>query len=404
KIKKNTDVKQLMSKIYKHTEMELNYHCDYWVIYEDKPYHLGTDDILLKWMQFRAKTIKRVKEYELEGNNKKLHVLYGLQKVLLDIDKAIDIIKNSEDSAMISNLQKAFSVDEEQAKIVADIKLRNLTKTYIEGRTREIKQLESNVLKLKNIINNKKEIAKIMLDELAEIKAKYSEERQTKIVDKEEIVVYNETAESKVEEYNVRVFVTKDNYIKKIPLTSLRGDFAIKTKHDDEVILEVETTNSEEVLIFTDKRNVYKKKLHELPDSKPSDLGVYLPSSIGITNEETILSVIPLSEKDKYILIGFEDGKVAKVDVDSYRTKQNRSVLRNGYADKTPILFKAISEDVDLITISTNEKAVLMNTDTINSKSSKTTQGTTFIKLKTDNIVREYIVEPEIEDKEYYRL
>ena len=403
KVKKNTDTEKLMAKIYDKTDMEINYHCDYWVIYEGKPYHLGTDDILLKWIQFRAKTIKRIKQYELNANNKKLHMLYGLQKVLLDIDKAIDIIKGSSDNEMIGRLKKEFELDDNQAQSVADTKLRNLTKTYIENKIKEIDKLELENEELTKIINSKKRIARIMINELEEIKNKYTKPRQTQLVEPDDIVEYTPEKEV-IEDYNVRVFVTKEHYIKKIPLTSLRGSFDIKTKHGDEIVDEVETTNDEEVLIFTDRQNVYKKNLHELPDLKPSDLGAYIPSEIDLEDEETILKVIPLNSEHSSILIGYEDGRVAKIDVQSYRTKTNRSVLRNSFADKTPLLFKVLSEDIDLMAIAEDEKTVLLNTEIISSKATRGTQGNIFIRLRDDVKVKEYRVNPDFENVEYYRL
>lgn len=403
KVKKNTDTEKLMAKIYDKTDMEINYHCDYWVIYEDKPYHLGTDGILLKWIQFRAKTIKRIKQYELEDNEEKLHILYGLQKVLLDIDKAIKIIKESNDSEMIDNLKREFDIDDEQAQFVSNTKLRNLTKTYIENKVKEIKNLEEENKELNKVINSKKEIARIMVKELRKIDSKYSKPRQTEIVDADEIVEYIPEKEV-IEDYNVKVFITEDNYIKKTPLTSLRGNFEIKTKHGDRIINEMETVNSEEVLIFTDKNNVFKKRLYELPDHKPSDLGTYVPSEINLGKDESILYMTALNSEHSNILIGYEDGRVAKIDVQSYRTKTNRSVLRGAFADKTPLLFKVLSEDVDLMAIAEDEKTVLLNTEIISSKATRGTQGNIFIRLRDDVKVKEYRVNPDFENVEYYRL
>lgn len=403
KVKKNTDTEKLMAKIYDKTDMEINYHCDYWVIYEGKPYHLGTDDILLKWIQFRAKTIRRIKQYELNSNNKKLYMLYGLQKVLLDIDRAIDIIKGSSDDEIIGMLKGEFDLDDNQAQYVADTKLRNLTKTYIENKIKEIDKLELENEELTKTINSKKRIARIMINELEEIKSKYTKPRQTQLVEPDDIVEYTPEKEV-IEDYNVRVFVTKEHYIKKIPLTSLRGSFDIKTKHGDEIIQEVETTNGEEVLIFTDKQNVYKKRLHEIEDSRPSDLGIFLPSEIDLEKGENIIHVAPLNSEHSNVIVGYSDGKVAKIDLEAYRTKQNRSVLRNAYADKMAILFKVISDDIDLMAISSDTKTVLINTEIISSKATRATQGNNFIRLRDGEHVDKYIVEPEMENLEYYRI
>lgn len=403
KVKKNTDIKQLMAKLYAKTDLELNYNCDYWVVYEGKPYHLGTDDILKKWIQFRAKTIKRIKEFELKSNKKKLDSLYGLKKILDDLDKAIDIIRKSEDDKVISNLVESFDLTEEQAKDIVDTKLRNLTKTNINKKIKEIEAIEKENTILEKIINNKKMVAKIMIKELTEIKSKYAEGRMTEIVEKEEVVEYVDLS-PQVDDYNVKVFITKENYIKKIPLTSLRGDYEIRVKDGDSIIEEFETTNSEELFIFTDKQNVYKKRLYEIEDSKPSTLGVFAPNEISMDKDETINYIAVGSKNALWMLFAFEDGKVAKVDLEAYRTKQNRSVLRNSHADKRVVLFKLLSEDIDLMAIADNEKTVMINTSIINSKSSKTTQGSAFIKLKEGSVVSEYKVIEDSENYEYYRL
>ena len=237
---------------------------------------------------------------------------------------------------------------------------------------------------------------------------KYGAERKTEVIYEDRLTdVIKILKEKSIPDYNVKVFVTKENYVKKMALTSLRQAGILNLEDSDEIILEVETTNTEEILIFTDKQNVYKKRLSELEDCKPNQLGSYIPNEISLECGETILAVLPLSESSKYVLIGYEDGKVAKIDVESYRTKQNRSVLKNGYADKSALLFDILgTENVDIIAFADNKKVVLMNTETINSKSAKTTQGVTFIKLKAGCTVEKYefAEKSELPEKEYYRL
>src|SRR5699024_2999198 len=247
---------------------------------------------------------------------------------------------------------------------------------------------------------------KMIIKDLEDINNKFGKERHSEIITKTEV------EESRVEipvedefgDYNVRVFITEENYIKKIPLTSLRGATDIKTKHSDKIINEVETTNVEEVLIFTDKGNVFKKRLYEFPDHKPSDLGTYVPSIIDLAKDERILYITALNSEHSSMLVAFEDGRVAKVDIDAYRTKTNRSVLRNAFADKTPLLFKVLSEDIDLMAIAEDEKTVLLNTEIISSKATRGTQGNIFIRLRDDVKVKEYRVNPDFENVEYYRL
>lgn len=406
-VKKNTDIDQLMAKIYDKTDMEINYHCDYWVIYEDKPYHLGTDDILLKWIQFRAKTIKRIKKHELGDNEKKLHRLYGLQKVLSGIDKAIQIIKESSDSEMIENLMKEFDLDDKQAQSVADTKLRNLTKTYIENKIKEIDKVEKENEELESIINSNKKIDHIMVDELKEIEEKYAKPRQTEIVDMDEIVECVPEGEV-IEDYNLKLFTTKENYVKKIPLTSLRGDFEIKTKTSDEIIDIFETTNTAELLVFTDQHNVYKKRLCELSDDKPSTLGAYMPGELGL-KDENILYICVLDDDSKWLLVGFDDGRLAKIDMDAYRTKTNRTVLRNALADKKPVFMEVATNDFDILALSTDTRTILINTEVVSPKKSRTTQGNKIMNLKdgctvSSIIVADSVTEDIYGDLEYYRV
>lgn len=401
-VKKNTDIEQLMAKIYKKTEMELNYHCDYWVIYNNKPYHLGTDDILRKWLQFRAKTVKRVKEFELKGNQDKLHILYGLEKVLLDIDKTIKIIKQSDDDGIIPSLKQAFDLDDKQAQVIANTRLRNLSHTYIEDKTKEIEKLEDECERLETIIGSRKEIAKIIIRELSEIKEKYAQPRLTQIVDKEEIVDFVPQAEQ-IEDYNLKLFITKENYVKKIPLTSLRGDFEIKTKTSDEIIDIFETTNTAELLVFTDQHNVYKKRLCELSDDKPSTLGAYMPGELGL-KDENILYICVLDDDSKWLLVGYEDGRLAKIELDAYETKTNRTMLKNAYGKQKPVFMASVAEDKDILVQSTDTRTVLINTSVVSPKKSKTSQGNKVINLKPDCHTEYIELVGDTEELEYYRV
>lgn len=405
--KKNTDMEALREKLYQNTPMQASYSSNMMVINtKGLPELKGVWGIIDEWLTWRKEVINKMLLHDTQLKKKQLEVLNGLNLIKDDLDEVVEVIRKSTDSNVIKNLMSEFELTRIQAERIAELRLKNLTTTFIKKQIQNIKSLEKEIKENTKAINSDSKKEEMIVQDLNDTIVKFGKERQTEVIHKSDVLAKtkNIAVEPEFENYNVRVFVTKENYIKKTPLTSLRGDFSINVKHGDEVISEVETTNAEEVLIFTDKQKVFKKKLYELPDSKPSDLGVYLPNEIELEKDENILHVAPLNSEHSYIVIGYEDGKVAKIDVQSYRTKQNRSVLRNGYADKTPLLFKAISEDFDLLAIADNEKTVLMNTDVVNSKSSKNTQGSAFIKLKNDSVVREYIVNPEIEDKEYYRL
>ena len=408
-IRKNTNIELLMAKLYNNTPLQDNFNSNMNVIYKDNIYQTGVHDIIVKWLEFRKNTIRRMAKYDYNKKSNDLLYIEALNKVLLDIDKAIAIIKNSiDDNDTIEQLMKSFEISKEEAIKVSNFKLRNLNKSYISNKTKQESLLRQQTKNLKEIIDSDEKIKEYIIQDLKNVKEKYGAERKTEVIYEDRLTdVIKILKEKSIPDYNVKVFVTKENYVKKMALTSLRQAGILKLKDSDEIILEVETTNTEEILIFTDKQNVYKKRLSELEDCKPNQLGSYIPNEISLESGETILAVLPLSESSKYVLIGYEDGKVAKIDVESYRTKQNRSVLKNGYADKSALLFDILgAENVDIIAFADNKKVVLMNTETINSKSAKTTQGVTFIKLKDGCTVEKYefAEKSELPEKEYYRL
>ena len=408
-IRKNTNIELLMAKLYNNTPLQDNFNSNMNVIYKDNIYQTGVHDIIVKWLEFRKNTIRRMAKYDYNKKSNDLLYIEALNKVLLDIDKAIAIIKNSiDDNDTIEQLMKSFEISKEEAIKVSNFKLRNLNKSYISNKTKQESLLRQQTKNLKELIDSDEKIKEYIIQDLKNVKEKYGAERKTEVIYEDRLTdVIKTLKEKSIPDYNVKVFVTKENYVKKMALTSLRQAGILKLKDSDEIILEVETTNTEEILIFTDKQNVYKKRLSELEDCKPNQLGSYIPNEISLESGETILAVLPLSESSKYVLIGYEDGKVAKIDVESYRTKQNRSVLKNGYADKSALLFDILgTENVDIIAFADNKKVVLMNTETINSKSAKTTQGVTFIKLKDGCTVEKYefAEKSELPEKEYYRL
>lgn len=405
--KRGADMELLLEKLYQDTPMESSYSANMMVLNTDGlPELMGVWGIVDEWLNWRRVVIHRMLEHDTKIKKRNLEILYGLDIIKDDLEKVVEIIRKSTDATVIKNFMEEFGLSKMQAERIAELKLRNLTTTFIKKQIDTIGKLEKDVANNEKAMNSDAIKNKMIIKDLEDINNKFGKERQSEIITKSEI------EENRVEipvedefgDYNVRVFVTKENYIKKIPLTSLRGDFDIQVKDGDEIIDEVETTNTEELLIFTNMNNVYKKKLHEIADSKPSGLGTFAPNEISMEKGEVIQNVSVTSKNALWMLFAFEDGKVAKVDLEAYRTKQNRSVLRNSRADKRVVLFRLLSEDVDLMATADNEKTVMINTSVINSKSSKTAQGSTFIKLKDESVVREYQVIEDAENYEYYRL
>lgn len=402
--KKGTDKDNLMKMLYAKTPLQANFPCNMYVLdKENRPHLWGTRQILLSWIRFRAEVLRRMAQFDIEKIEKDLVILYGLKKAIDELDEIIALIRKSSDEEVLDKLMKR-GYEKVQAEYILSRNLRQLNKTAITNKIKAIKELEKELKQLNKFVGSKKMIANKIIEDIDDAIAKHYIERQTEIVDEFDSAINVERV-VQMTDYNVRVIVTKDGYVKKIPLTSLRGNYNIKFKDGDHAIEEIDTVNSEEVLVFTNTQNVYKKRLADLDDTKPSELGNYMPNKVELEKNEEILSIIPLSSEITRILIGFDDGKVAKITTDSYRTKQNRSVLRGGFANKMAILFKGLKEDIDLMSVSTDTKTVLMNTDTINEKSSKTTQGVTFQRLKDDAKVEKYITDfSDIEDVEYYRV
>lgn len=404
--KKGTDKDNLMKILYTKTQLQSNFSCNLYALdNNDNPKLYGTTNILLEWIKFRADVIKRIALFDIDTNNKKLNILNGLKKVIDILEEVISIIRisNSDDEVIDKLIEYGFN--KEQAEFISNLKLKDLNKTRIEKQIKEISKLEKENNELEKLISNKKLIAEEILKGIDEAIKKHYIERKTEIVDEFDTNIDRKAIEEALD-YNVRVIVTKDGYVKKIPLTSLRGKYTIKYKDDDYPITELETVNSEEVLVFTDTSEVHKIKLSSLPDNRPSDLGTFIPSNLGIYID-SIYGIVPLSDTVESIFIGYEDGKVARVDTEAYRTKQNRAVLKNGMANKKAVMIRGLVEDTDVISVTDNGKVVLINTDTVNIKAGKTTQGVSFQKLKDGSIVERYVFLDDSNydsELEYYRV
>lgn len=404
-VKNNTNKELLVERLFKTTPLQSSYSSNFNLVVNGRPKVLGVKEIIHEWVVFRADAIKRGAKFDMDKMEHKKRMLETLKKIILDVDKAIAIIRETKkNSEVVANLMELFDINEEQAEYIAEIKLRHLNKEYLIQRIAEIEVLEKEIAKLDDLINNKVTLAKLIISQLKNIQKIYGEDRKSNLIEATEITTIK-TEAVEVDDYNVKIFITKEGYLKKIPLTSLRGNFTIKTKEGDSIINEIETTNNSEILIFTDKKNVYKCKAYELEDHKPSVLGEYLPTMLELKDEKILFTTVTDNFKG-YLIIGFEDSKVAKIDLSAYETKQNRSMLKNAYADKKALFFKHIEEDVEVLAISSIDKVIVFNTSMINAKSSKATIGVQVLKSKNDSYVKSYhdvdiVEEPEVE---YYRI
>lgn len=404
-VKRNTDADSLMQKLYKMTPLEDSFSCNFNILDGNVPKVMGVREILEKWTEFRSKCIIRKTKYDINKLTHKLHLLEGLKKILLDIDKAIEIIRNTEkDEDVVPNLIKGFGIDEIQAEYVADIKLRNLNKQYILNRLDDIEDLIAELDKLDKIVKDPKEVKKIIISELKEISKKYGVDRRTTILAEDEAEVYNE-AES-IDNYNLRVFLTSDNYLKKISHVSLRSSGAQKMKDDAHMICEWDTTNVSDLVLISDMHNAYKVKLYDIADCKASDWGHFLPNIIEMEPGERIVYAVPTNDYKGSMLYVFENGRAAKIPFNSYETKTNRKKLINAYCKKYPLVdVKYLAEDTDIVLYTNLDKVVVFNTASVPEKTVRDTQGVIVMNLKKKSILSKVKLLSEVSftNPDYYR-
>lgn len=382
-LKRGTDPDTLMTKLYKLTPLEDSFSCNFNILINAHPMVLGIKEILKHWIDFRMGCIKNSIKYDIEKKSEKLHLLTGLKKILLDIDKAISIIRHTElEQDVVPNLMDGFDIDKIQAEYIAEIKLRNLNKEYILNRTSEIEKLMEELEELNRILGSDKEIKKLISKQLTQIAKKYGKERRTQLISGEDLQVYNEN--DVIEDYPVTVFFTKENYLKKISAVSLRSSSAEhKLKEDDVILQTIETTNKSELLFFTNKSTVYKIKTYDISDGKVSTIGEYLPGILGLEEDEKILYTVVTVDYGGMMLFTFENGKIAKVELNNYATKTNRKKLVGAYSDKAPICdIRLINEDIDIVLMSDNNRILCLNTDKIPLKATKSTQGVQALTLR----------------------
>ena len=404
-IRKSTDPDALMNKLYKLTPLQDSFNCNFNILIDGKPKVMGVRTILNEWLAFRVKCIKRQTLFDMEKKSDKLHLLMGLKKILMDIDKAIAIIRGTEQEAMVlPNLMEGFAIDQIQAEYIAEIKLRNLNKEYILNRVSEADELVKEIAELKDIYGNENKIKKIIQKQLKEIVKKFGQQRRTEIIHEEHVEEI--TSEHLIEDYNLKIFLTEQNYLKKIALVSLRANPEHKLKDEDTLLQEVDTHNKADLLLFSNKYNVYKTKIYDIPDCKASSLGEYLANLLGLDNDEKIIYITATDNYEGYMLFFYENGKAAKIEMSSYATKTNRKKLANAYCDAEPLVrMFFLQEDVELIAASSIKKVLVFSTESINPKSTRDSQGVQVLTSKKGSRLV-HIKTPDempLSDLDYYR-
>ena len=408
-LRKGVDPDKLMAKLFKITPLEDSFKCNFNVLVNSHPMQLGIIDILKEWIIFRVSCVRRELSYDLKKKQDKLHLLLGLGKILLDIDKAIRIIRHTEkEEDVIPNLMSGFGIDDIQAEYIAEIKLRNLNKQYIINRINEIENLQNEIAKIEDILSDELKIKALISSQLTEIKKKYGQPRRSQIIHTDDIVEYEEKEE--IENFNVRLYLTKEGYFKKITLQSLRGNDEQKLKDGDAISQSFDAENISDIIFVTNKCQIFRSRVSDFECCKASVMGEFLPSKLGMEEGEKPIFMrlqAGYPEDENFVYI-FENGKGVRVPASSYETKGNRKKLINAYSSASPIVavfYEAEKEPYDILLLSSAEKAITFKSSLITKKATRTSGGTTLINMrKNDRVIFATADIPEAYSKGYKKL
>ena len=386
-IKKGAKADLLMHRLYALTPLSDSFSCNFNVLIQSKPMTLGIGGILQHWTAFRMHSIRRQLAFEIQQKTDKLHLLHGLSQILLDIDKAISIIRNTEAERMVvPNLMDGFSIDSVQAEYIAEIKLRNINKEYLLKRTQEMEALEQEIADLQATLHSDTKIKNLICRQLKAGANKYGKPRRTEIVQQEEILTPDKA--DFIEDYGIRLFLTEQNYFKKIPLVSLRSAGEQKLKEEDRILQELESTNRADILFFSNQHNVYKMRASDIADTKASAMGDYLQNMLGMDAEEKIIYMTETTDYSGYMVFFFENGKGAKVQLSAYATKTNRRKLVHAYSSRSPLVYmEKIETEKDFLLMRNHDKATVLNTELIPASASKSATGVQLYTLKKNSAI-----------------
>ena len=386
-LKRGVDPELLMAKLFRSTTLQDSFSCNFNVLVDGYPRVMGVRQILQEWVAWRVDSTRRRMNFDLGKKSDRLHLLHGLEAILLDIDKAIAIIRNTKlEAEVVPNLMKGFGIDEVQAEFVAELKLRNINEEYILNRTKDIAKLEGDIAELKEVLASEQKIKQVISDELAAVNKKHVTPRKTGLVEPGDIVEVS--LEPEVEEYPVTMMLSRDGYLKKMTERVLRKATTLKYKDGDEPFIEFPSSNTHELLVFTDQRQVYKCKVAQFEDTKSAQLGSYLPTDLGMDPDESVIWVIDPEDYKADVLFVFENGRVARVALAGYVTKTNRKRLKNAIYGGSKLLFACVlKEDRDLALVSSDQRLINFNTSLLKTKTTNSTQGVQAFTAKNGRIV-----------------
>ena len=383
-LKRGVDPDKLMAKLFRLTPLQDSFPCNFNILIAGMPKVMGVREILEEWTAWRTECVRRRIYFQVQKKSDRLHLLKGLERILLDIDKAVAIIRGTElESEVVPNLMIGFGIDEIQANFVAEIKLRNLNREYILKQTRAIESLEDEIADLNDTLKSTRRLQKVIIGELEQVAKKYGQSRKTQLVHVSEVQADVEKEVEEVPDYPVTLFVSKQGYLKKITQASLRMSGEQKFKEGDALDFSVETTNRAELLVFTDKFQCYKTRLSDFDDSKASLLGDYLPQKLGMEPGENVVRVVPAGDYSGFVLFFFENGKAAKVPLSAYETKTNRKKLTGAYSDKSPLrTILPMAADDQVVVYSTDGRALIFSTALLLPKTTRATIGVSVLSLR----------------------
>lgn len=407
--KASADPDVILHQLFTSTSLQSAFSCNFNILVDNRPRVMGVRDILLEWVDWRGECIKREALFDAEKKGKNLHLLRGLERILLDIDKAIAVIRLTEtEEEVLPRLMSAFDIDETQADYVAEIKLRHLNRAYILKRVRDIETLEKEIADLEQLAKSKAKIRDKIVRQLKEIAKKYGRERKTRLIAPEEIEIPEE--EELIPAYNTRVYLSEEGYVKKLAATSLRGNFEIRFKEGDRLLQEMDSTNHSELLFFTNKAQVYKIMAWEIEDHRPSQLGEYTPNLLELDEDEQVVfmhsTLEPFTGEFMFV---FENGKGVRIDASHYETVQRRKKLINAYDDSSPLIgmaYLAPESDLSFAVRSKKNKLLYFDASLIVKKATRTARGATILRSKNDYLTKLYS-EDELDfirDVNYYRI
>lgn len=386
-LKRGVDPDALMKKLFRQTPLQDNFSANFNILVHGYPKVLGVNAIIREWIDFRVDCVKRRVRFDLKKKEERLHLLEGLEIILLDIDKAIKIVRETEEeSEVVPNLMIGFSIDEIQAEYVAEIKLRHLNREFILNRIKDIENLENEIADLRDVLGSERRIKLIIIDELKRVAEKYGQPRKTEIIYVDDDAQEKETVE--IPDYPCRMILTRDGYFKKITMQSLRMSGEQKLKENDVIFREFDSNNRADLLFFTDKANVYKAKASQFADSKASLLGDFIPVLLKFEDGGNVIGMASTLDYSGYLLFVYKNGKAAKVPLASYETKTNRKMLQKAYSDKSGLVaILEVGDGADVMLRSTNGRAIIFNTGMILPKTTRDTQGVQVMTLKAKSEV-----------------